>query len=110
MWPPLQKLSSAGFGRGRAHIGLSARETDTGDLPPSPLPPAKSGRPVVARRARSCQGGSLVQGKLMGGGWVEGGSLRRAVDCGAGWRRNAGGEHGHRVSSDEDRTIEDHRA
>jgi hypothetical protein len=36
----------------------------------------------VARWTRSCQGGSLDQGELDGGGWVEGGSPRRAVDGG----------------------------
>jgi hypothetical protein len=39
----------------------------------------------------------------MGGGWAEGGSPRRAVEGGAGWRKgNTGGERGHRVSSDEE--------
>jgi hypothetical protein len=35
----------------------------------------------------------------------------RGIDGGAGWRKgNADREHGHRVSDDEDRAIEDHRA
>jgi hypothetical protein len=47
----------------------------------------------------------------MGGGWVEGGSLRRAVNDGTGRRKgNADGEREHGVSDDEDRTVEDHRA
>jgi hypothetical protein len=42
--------------------------------------PVKSGRPAAAHQTRSCQGGSLDQGDLVGGSWAEGGSLWRAGD------------------------------
>jgi hypothetical protein len=84
---PLQKPGPAGFGMGPTHIGILAHETKIGDLPPpftAGTLSAKSGLPMLARGARRCQGGSLVHGEPMGGGWAQGGSSRRAVDGGAG--------------------------
>jgi hypothetical protein len=53
----------------------------------------KFSRPAAARWARCCQGGSLVQGESTSEGWVEGGSVRRAVDdckLSGGWELDDG--------------------
>jgi hypothetical protein len=65
-----------------ASTGTTTTEGNQGRF--STFPPAvslvKSSRPAAAHRTRSCRGGSLDQGELVGGGWAEGGSLWRAGD------------------------------
>jgi hypothetical protein len=100
--------------RSLAQLALEGAQPTRDLSPPSPFTAGsllvKSGRLATACRTGSCQGGSLVHVELMGGGWAEGGSPRRAVDGGTGWRTgNTGGERGHAVSGDEDQTVEDHR-
>jgi hypothetical protein len=90
---------------GPTRLGLSAHRTEIGDSFPlfiAGVLQAKSDRSVVDRRTWSCQRGSMVQGELIGGGWAEGGSPRRAVDSGelsGGGSSTVAQTNGHRWQS-----------